>query len=192
MVKRLYLFLIVAMVISAPLMAEGEHNGDHGFSWWAFVGRMLNSTILFGGLIYFLRKPLRKVLTQKILDIKTDIDQREVQLKSTTSQFEEIKKRLEKIEKEVEGIRNSAIAQGNEEKLRIKKLGQEEALRIQEITNEEIDIKVESSIRNLKQRIADLTIEHFKKDIDSYLDKTKHEKIIEKNIKVSGDIIDRE
>ena len=107
-------------------------------------------------------------------------------------QFEEIRKRLEKIENEVEEIRQSAIASGNEEKQRIKKLGQEEAMRIQNITNEEIDNKVDSAIRNLKKRIAELTIQHFKKDIGSYLDKSKHEKIIEKNIEISGDIIDRE
>ena len=63
--------------------------------------------------------------------------------------------------------------------------------KIKLLTEKEIDVKIESSIRRLKSKIADLTVEHFKKDITLELNDKLHDKIIEKNIEISGEIIER-
>ena len=191
--------IVMAMIVVTPVFAfaQGEHEsgsepGEHHFDWWGFIGKTINSVILFGGLILLLRKPLIKLLTQKNLDIKTDIQQRENEVDRTAKELEQIHKRLEKIEEEVTGMKQMAEKNGNEEKKRIEELGAKEAQRILDLTEAEIDTKVENSIRNLKAKIADLTIEHFKKDIQKQLDKKAHEKIIEKNIRKCGEIIERD
>ncbi len=202
--RQIKLFTVIGMIVGAMILttpafgfAEGEHEsgsepGEHHFDWWGFIGKTINSLILFGGLILLLRKPLIKLLTQKSLDIKTDIQQRENEVERTTNEFQKILERLEKIEEEVAGMKQNAQKSGNEEKKRIEELGAKEAQRILDLTNAEIDLKVEHSIRNLKAKIADLTIEHFKKDIQKQLDKKAHEKIIEKNIQKCGEIIERD
>jgi F0F1-type ATP synthase membrane subunit b/b' len=191
--------IVTAMIVVTPLLAfaEGEHEsgsepGTHNFDWWGFIGKTVNSLILFGGLILLLRKPLIKLLTQKSLDIKTDIQKRENEVESTANELQKIHERLDKIEQEVAGLKQTAQKSGNEEKKRIEELGAKEAQRILDLTNAEIDLKVENSIRNLKAKIADLTIEHFKTDIQKQLDKKAHEKIIEKNIRKCGEIIERD
>ena len=122
--------MVAAMLImwTAPVWAatpaenaEKTHSDDHHFNWTLFFGKVVNSTILFGGLIFFLRKPLIKWLSQKSLDVKTDIIQREDLVKTTGVQLEEIKKRLEKIEEEVLAMKESAEKTGEDEKKRIKK-----------------------------------------------------------------------
>ncbi len=199
--KRIKVFVIFIVVVSmllsftTALFAGGNGEGgeqDHHFNWWGFLGKLFNATVLFGGLIFLLRKPLIKLLAQKSLDVKNDIIRREELLKTTTGRLENIKKRLEKIEEEVEDMKNSAEKSGEEEKKRIEELGEKEAQRIKALTGEEIDNKVDSAIRALKEKIADLTIDHFKKDIESHLDQKAHEKIIRKNIEISGEIIERE
>jgi len=202
--RQIKLFIIIGMIVGAMILttpafgfAEGEHEsggepGAHHFDWWGFIGKTINSLILFGGLILLLRKPLIKLLTQKSLDIQTDIQQRENEVERTTNELQKIHERLEKIELEVAGMKQNAQKSGNEEKKRIEELGAKEAQRILDLTNAEIDLKVENSIRNLKAKIADLTIEHFKKDIQKQLDKKAHEKIIEKNIQKCGEIIERD
>jgi len=196
--KFFRIFIVVGLMLlsfTTALFAGGNGEGGeqgHHFNWWGFLGKLFNATVLFGGLIFLLRKPLIKLLVQKSRDVKNDIVQREELLKTTTGQLEEIKKRLEKIEEEVEDMKNSAGKSGDEEKKRIEELGEKEAQRIKALTEEEIDNKVDSSIRALKEKIADLTIDHFKKDIESHLDQKAHEKIIEKNIEISGEIIERE
>jgi F0F1-type ATP synthase membrane subunit b/b' len=185
---------ILVMLLTTALFAGGggEEGGHHGFDWMGFLGKLFNSVVLFGGLIFLLRKPIINLLTQKSLDVKNDILQREEDLKTTSGQLEEIRKRLEKIEAEVSGMKQAAEAGGKEEQKRIEELGAKEAQRILDMTDAEIANKIENSVRNLKARIADLTIDHFKQDIQKQLDKNAHEKIIEKNIEISGDIIERE
>lgn len=191
--------IVLAMILTTPAFgfSEGEQGSgsehvEHHFDWWGFIGKTINSLILFGGIILLLRKPLIKLLAQKSTDIAADIRQRETEVERTTKELEKIHKRLEKIEEEVAGMKQTAEKSGNEEKKRIEELGAKEAQRILEVTEAEINTKVENSIRNLKARIADLTIEHFKADIQKQLDKKAHEKIIEKNIQKCGEIIERD
>lgn len=167
----------------------GEH---HGFNWWGFFGKVFDSTILFGGIIYLLRKPLINLLAQKSDEVKNDIIGREEQLGSKANQLEGIRERLKKIEDEIQAIRDSAEKSGHEEKKNIEALGKNEAQRILALTEEEIGNKMETAVRNLKEKITDLTIEHFKKDIGAHLDPQTHERLIEKNIEIlSGDGIER-
>ncbi len=112
---KVFVIVIVSMLLSSTLYAGGE-GGEHHFNWMGFLGKLFNSTVLFGGLIFLLRKPLIKLLSEKTLEVKNDIIQREELLKTTTTQLEEIKKRLEKIEEEVGGMKNSAGKSGEEEK----------------------------------------------------------------------------
>lgn len=180
---------------------EGQHQAEaqeaqasehHGFNWGGFLGKLFDSTLLFGGLIFLVRKPLIALLAQKSLDIKTDIIQRENQLKNTTVHLQGIMERLEKIEEEVQAVKDSAEKSGNEEKKRIEEAGENEAQRILALAEEEIGNKMDTAVRELKERIADLTIEHFKKDIEAHLDPRMHERLIEKNIAVlSGEAIER-
>ena len=124
MVKRIkvsVIFIVIVLMLlsfTTALFAggngeDGEQN--HHFNWWGFLGKLFNATVLFGGLIFLLRKPLIKLLAQKSLDVKNDILQREELLKTTTGHLENIKKRLEKIEEEVENMKNNAEKSGEDE-----------------------------------------------------------------------------
>lgn len=220
--RRIKVFVIILMLVTAGFIAgdtqkqdqnqhaeqaqhpeqtphseEGEHSGqgkhdEHGFSWTQFLGKIVNSTILFGGLFFLARKPLIELLSKKSLDIKNDIIQREKQVESTTVELGKIQERLERIEKEILDMKKNAEISGNDEKKRLEELAEQEKQRIKKMTEEEIDTRVENAVRNLKERVADLTIDHFRKDIQAHLDENAHDKIIEKNIQISGDIIERE
>jgi F0F1-type ATP synthase membrane subunit b/b' len=194
-IKILALASVMVLLLSTAVWAGGGGGAEdehHGFDWMAFLGKTFNAVALFGGLIFFLRKPIIKLLTQKTLDVKEDIHQREDQLKHTSSQLDDIRLRLQKLEDEISGIKLDAKKSGEDEQKRIEELAGQEAQRVLDLTDAEIDTKMENAVRNLKSRIADLTIEHFKTDIRKELDKKAHEKIIEKNIQISGDIIERE
>lgn len=189
--RRTVLIILFFIVMSSGLFAQHAEASEHHFDWLGFIGKTFNAVVLFGGLIYLLRKPMIAVLSQKTLEINTDMNRREEKLASTTRSLEEIKLRLEKIEEEVAAMKTAAEKSGLTEKSRIETLGDAEASRILEITETEITHKMENAVRNLKARIADMTIDHFKKEIGDHLDPQTHEKIIEKNIDICGDIIER-
>jgi F0F1-type ATP synthase membrane subunit b/b' len=187
--KKILSFLIL---LSLPFMvtASSDDHGDHPFDWSGFWGWTINATILFGGLIFIMRKPLVRLLSQKSLDIKNDIINREKEIETTSRDFEKIKNRLESIEKEVQEMKKIAEKSGQDEKNRIEILGKKEAEKILSLTEAEINNRVESSINKLKVKIADLTIDHFKKDMGDRLDEDTHRRIIDKNIEISGDIVE--
>jgi F-type H+-transporting ATPase subunit b len=190
--RRIKVGIILIILVTVTVFAEGGHESDHHFNWWGFIGRVVDSTLLFGGLIFLLRKPIINLLTQKSLEVKNEIVHREEELETSSIKLEELTARLEKIQQEIENMKQEASKSGQQEKQRIEEQAQKEAQRILELTEEEIKIKVANSVRNLKSTIADLTVKDFKKDIQAQLDKKAHENIIEKNIEICGDIIERQ
>lgn len=186
-----FIFLLLFFVAST-LGATTEAGDTHHFHWGHFIGSVLNSTLLFGGLILFLRKPLIKLLTQRTLDIKNDMAERDRTLKTTSQEFEKISRRLDEIEREVQEMKQGARQKGEEQQKKLKTLGEQESRRILDLTRTEIENRVESSLTRLKSKIAQLTIDHFQKDIESRLDDDAHRKIIDRNIDIAGDVIGNE
>lgn len=182
----IFLFVIVAFCYGT----EGgeDHGGGYHFDW----NKTLSSIILFGLLFFLLRKPIKKFLAGKGQDVKDDIHQREREIEEKESQLVGIRERLEEIESEVKKLKDAAKESGENEKKRIEEMGEKESQRIITLTETEIQQKVESSIRDLKSRIADMTIEHFKKGIGEVLDEKMHDKIIKKNTDLCGDISERD
>ena len=189
--SKVKIFLIFLILFTVSVSASSEEDHGNGF-WGTFLSQIVNSTILFGGIILLSRKHVIKYFTQQSLDIKNKIVINEKNLKEKSGQLNELKQRLDKIEEEVERIKSLAKESGIQEGKRIEEMGEKESKKILAITETEIDHKVESSIKKLKSRIAELTINQFKKDIESQLDDEQHNKIIDDNIKRSGEIIERE
>lgn len=190
--------LLFFLFVLAAGAEEAEQNGAPGegeqathFKWSLFLGQILNSTILFGGLIFLLRKPLLKYLGEKSVNVTIDLETREENLGKTTDRLAEIRNRLDKIEAEVSEMKNEARQSGEEEKKKIRQLGQLEAHKIAQLNEEEINRKFEIAIRDLQEKIADLAIEHFKNEMLSELDDRLHEKIILENIELIGETIER-
>ena len=186
--KSVLIFIALLVITLSPLISSSSE--DHHFSWWGLFSKIINSTLLFGGLYFFLRKPLSKYFGKKSNDVKNDIIEREKLLEKTTGKLNEIKKRLVLIEDEVKIMKENAHSDGEKEKVHLQVAGRKEVERLVALTESEIDNRVEGAVQKLKERIADLTIEHFKKDIITQLDKDQQEKIIEKNISLIGETID--
>jgi len=186
MIKKLFILILIIFVLSVSLFAEDGN--EHHFDWNSLIGKILNSAILFGGLFLWLRKPIIEFLTKQSLEIKTDIVNRENILREKSDSINLIKNRLAKIEDEIKSMKSEARMNGETEKKRIRSLAEKEAERILKNSELEIDARIESSVRALKEKIADMTIENFKREFKEKLNDDIHKKIISDNIKIIGDI----
>ncbi len=187
--KKSLLFLLLALALAAGLTAAAKEEGaSHHVDWFSVLGKVVNSILLFGGLILMLRKPLIQMLSQKGVAIRSDFEAREKTLAETESRLQEIDQRLAKVAAEVEAIQSSAEAAGRAELARLEEAGRLEAERIVTLSEEEIRQRVDAAVREVRGRIADLAIERFRSDFAKGLDEVGQQKIIERNIDACGNL----
>ena len=188
--RKFIVFIIIILINMVLFASEGETH--HGFDWMGFFGKFLNSLILFGGLYLLLKKPIAKYLYNRGVLIKQELTRKDEVLKETSNKLNVIDKRLKDLKNEIDQMKRDAKKTGETEKKHLEELGKKEAERIIALAQKEIENKIEYSIRRLKKKIADMTIESFKNEISKELKKNDHFKIVEKNIEQIGEISDRE
>ncbi len=183
------LILILVLALACGLAASaGEGEAVHHIDWFSVLGKVVNSTILFGGLFLALRKPLIRMLSQKGAGIRDDFAARAQNLVATESRLREVGQRLDKVAAEVEEIKGEAEAAGKAGLARLEEAGRLEAERIITLGEEEIRQRVDAAVREVKGRIADLAIARFKEDFTRHLDNVGQQKIIERNIDACEDL----
>ena len=185
--KKIGSSFVLFLALTAGLAASAQEGAAH-IDWFNLLGKVFNSTVLFGGLILLLRKPLIKMLSQKSSDIRNDIVDREKNLADTSVRLQDIQQRLAKVAAEVEGMKSAAETAGQDELARLQEAGRLEAERIIALSEEEIRQRVDAAVRAVKGRIADLAIERFKNDFAKSLNDATQQKIIERNIDACGDL----
>lgn len=186
--KKSLLLTLLLLLAGALAASAGEGEAAHGVDWFSVLGKVVNSTLLFGGLILALRKPLIRMLSQKGDGLRQDFAEREKALAATESKLQEIDRRLARVAAEVEGIKGEAESSGKAELARLEEAGRREAERIVAQSEEEIRQRVDAAVRAVKGRIADLVIERFRSDFRKGLDAATQQKILERNIDASGDL----
>jgi F0F1-type ATP synthase membrane subunit b/b' len=185
-IKVFVLLLLPALLLTAS-GGEGAA-ASQKVSWFSVLGKVFNSTVLFGGLALMLRKPLIQMLAGKGAAVVNDFHEREIKLAATTTRLEDIEQRLQQVALEVEQIKTSAVASGQEELARLEAAGLDEAARIIALSDEEIRLRVEAAVRSVKSHIADLAIVRFQEDFKKNLDAAMQQKIIDRNITACGEL----
>jgi F0F1-type ATP synthase membrane subunit b/b' len=185
--KKKVLFPVLSLALASGLAASTAGETTH-IDWFNLLGKVFNSTVLFGGLILLLRKPLIRMISQKSLAIRNDIVEREQTLAATEIRLQKVRQRLDDVSAEVAGIKNGAETAGKLELARLEEAGRLEAERIIALSEEEIRQRVDAAVRAVKGRIADLAIERFRKDFERDLDVSTQQKIIERNIDACGEL----
>lgn len=180
------ILLLTACLLSAA--SEGGNEHAYHFDWTAFLGKVFNSVVLFGGLILVLRKPLIEFLSRTGMNIASDIRERGKRIEENSSNLAGVDQRLSRIEDEIERMKKTAQEGGRAEMAKLEETGRRETDRILELTATEINLRIESALKQLREKIADQTIEHFKNDIQRNLDPDIQKKIIDRNIDQIGEL----
>jgi len=120
------------------------------------LGKIINFAVLFGGLSYFLYKPLRNYLRKRSEGIDRAMNEaRRARLEAETK-LEEAKEKLAALEAEVFKIQKNAEKEGLREKEKIKALTEKEAERIRAFAQQEIEAQLRTGMHDLKEYTAEL------------------------------------
>jgi F-type H+-transporting ATPase subunit b len=138
--------------------SSGEHGGGHAESPLAVVWRWGNFLILFGGLGWYLRQPLREFLETRSRSIEEGLASGRLARESALKQMSEIENRMARLDDEVRSLRTQAVKEAEEERARILESAKIEAQKILEGAHREIEGLKKSAWLELKAHVADLAV----------------------------------
>jgi len=150
--RKIFLVLLLLPFFISMVSADEEHSSNVR----DFIGKTVNFIVLFGGLAYFLYKPIRNFLQKRSVEIEQGLKeagdaQREAELK-----LREANARLATLEDEIEKLKKEAEIEGNKERERVIQLAQQEAEKIKYFAKQEIEMLMRAGIQDLKQYTAEL------------------------------------
>ena len=150
--RKILLVLLLLPFFISMVSADEEHSSN----FRDFIGKTVNFIVLFGGLAYFLYKPIRNFLQKRSQEIEQGLKeagdaQREAELK-----LREANARLATLEDEIEKLKKEAEIEGQKEREKVIQLAQQEAERIKYFAKQEIEMLMRAGIQDLKQYTAEL------------------------------------
>jgi len=154
MVQKKHVLLILLLMPLLLSMSPAEET--HSSNSIEFIGKVVNFVLLFGTLIYVLRKPIRNFLQQRAQNIERTIKEAEDSKLDAEKTLKEGKTRLETLAEEIEKIKAKAEEQGRAEKERIKQAARREVARIKHFAKQEIEMLSIAGVKDLKEYTAEL------------------------------------
>jgi F0F1-type ATP synthase membrane subunit b/b' len=177
--KRVAVVLLLVPFLTFMTMEEGAKTGAGGSG---MIGKVINFVILFGALIYFLRKPLTEMLVKKSEEIKASLEEARLARVSAEAQLAEARVRVTALEDEMARMKAQAAIDNLAETERITRLAEKEAERIRTLAAQEVAIRLQAGVRELKAYTADLAAEIAEARIKSRLTEADQAKIIDLSI----------
>jgi len=177
----LVLFVLPLLIFMSP------EEASHRSATMDFLGKLVNFLILFGGLGFVMRKPLKAMLAKRTVDIGEAIRDAEGSRAGAETKAGESQAKLSGLEGEVRRLKVAAQEEGRRETERIARTAAEEAERLKKFTRQELEEQVRRGIHELRTyaaaRATDLARERIRKRltpelkaalIDKSIDRLSH------------------
>lgn len=147
-----------------------------------FLGKVVNFVLLFGPLIYFMRKPAKAMLAKRTTEVGETIHAAETGRTAAEAKAEESKAKLAGLEGDVRGLKAAAEEEGKREAGRISQAAAAEAERLKKFTRQELDEQSRRSVGELKSYAASRAAEIARERIRRRLTPEAHAALIDKSI----------
>lgn len=164
------------------LVFMSTEEGGHVSATMDFLGKLVNSLILFGGLGLVLRKPLKAMLAKRTADIAETIRAAEGARAGAETKAGESKVRLAGLDREIGLLKAAAEEEGRRETGRISRAAAEEAERLKKFARQEVEEQVRLGVRELKAHAAALATDLARERIRKRLTPELQAALIDKSI----------
>lgn len=142
---------------------------------------------LFMMLSYLLFNPVRKMLEDRKLKIKTDLDTAKTDKEEAAVLKSEYDEKLKNIEKEAGQILSEARQKALKNEARIVEEAKEEAARIIKRANEEAELEKKRAMDEMKQEIITIASMMAGKVVSASIDTTIQDTLVEETLREMGD-----
>ncbi len=183
--------LIVLLLLPFLLFLSPEEEETHGASLVGYLGKVLNFLVLFGGLGFLLRKPLKSFLERRGRKIDATIIEARKEREENEKTYKLALDRLQKLKEELEKIRKDAQEEGQKRKTAILQTAEKEAEKIKDFARQEIEMFTQTKVRDLKAQTAELATELAKTNIKEKMTPEKQAFLIDLSIEKLEDFYDK-
>jgi F-type H+-transporting ATPase subunit b len=132
-----------------------------------FLGKVVNALVLFGGLTFVMRKPVKAMLAKRTGEVGDSLRLAQAGRAEAEAKSEESKAKLAGLEDEIRGLKAEAEAEGRRQAKRISRAAADETERLKKFTRQELDEQVRRSVGELKAyaaaRAADIARERIRR-----------------------------
>jgi F-type H+-transporting ATPase subunit b len=140
--------------------AHGETEGEGGHeSPWALPARIFNFALLAGGLFYLLRSPLAGYLTQRGIQVRSELTSAANLRKEAAAQLAAVEAKMQALPGEIEALKRRGAEEIAAEEARIAGLAETERRRLLEQAKREIDMQLRIAEHDLKKRAGELAVD---------------------------------
>jgi F-type H+-transporting ATPase subunit b len=147
---------------------------------------LVNLTILIGLLLFYGRKFLTKLLTERRGKIEAEIKQAEQRAKDAAGALAGAQQKLAQAQVEAEQIHQNALSRAQQVKESILAEGQEEVTRLQATASQELSTETDKVIAQIKQQIVSLALAKAEAELTGNLDSFAQKKLIERSLAQLG------
>lgn len=142
---------------------------------------------LFLGMSYLLFNPVRKMLEDRKLKIKTELDDAAADKADATALKAQYEEKLKNIDKEAEEILSEARQKALRNEAKIVEEAKEEAARIIARANEEALLEKKRVVDEMKQEMISVAAAMAQKVISANIDVSIQNQLVDETIKEMGD-----
>jgi len=147
------LLLVLFLAAALPAAGETEHaeSGGSGYLW-----KVINFVVLFGAMFYFLRKPVGAMLAGKSEAVRDLLADARSERETAEARLAEAAVRVAELQDEAARLRAQAESDSRTETERIRETAVREAERIRTLASQEVAVRLQAGIRELKEYTAGL------------------------------------
>ena len=163
----------------AAAAAAGD---DHG-SPLSIVWKWGNFILLFGGLAYYLRRPLREFLQARARGIEEGLASGKRAQEEAEAKMSAVETRLARLDEEIDGLKQQAARESEEERQRIIDSSRAEAERFVAMARREIEGLQRTARLELKAHVARLAVDLAEERLRRDLEPGQNQRIISRFVR---------
>ncbi len=166
---------------AAAVAAEGAE-GDHRNPVVDLVAKLLNFGILAGTLVYFLRSPLNRYLTDRGTQIRADLVKAAEMKTAAANQVEAVEQKMAALPSELDALRKTGAAEVAAEETRIREAAEKERARLLAQLEREIDQHGKAAERDLLRLAADKAVAIATADVTRTITPADHARLVDRYV----------
>lgn len=182
--------IIGSYLLTAAAEASAAHasevEGGFGLNFDIFETNIINLAILIGGLVYFGRKLLTNILTERRANIETELQAAERSAKEAKSALGEAQQKLTQAQAESQRIRKTAEENAQVASEAILAQAARDVEQMKQTAAQDLNAETQRAISELRQQVVAKALQKVESELRLQVDTSTQQKLLDRSITLLG------